>query len=378
VRRKWRWLLGGVLALFALVLVIKAQRGESAPAPPASLALTTLRDAALAAAGPLAHWAAHKLAAPVAADLPVAQSAAAPGTQAAAPTTWDLCGVGHMPKPRAAAASAQETWLALPEPLGEQAIQVAAERTLAKLPNAGPRGQLLALLMQGADAAELAALARSSRDPVAMRWAVAKCSTSAQTACGGLSARDWVRLEPDNAAAWLTLWAAEPAADDEVMAGLRASTRHQTHQRSLSATLLEAVPADVPPYLQALLVAAVIGTEAAMQDSTGSQLLKRCKSPLLPGTAQQAQCEFVADLLTSCGDGWNDHLVGTALGKRLQWPKERIQALEAEHQAFVNAAMPWDADPQRWSCVQVEPMLAMQRDIPRLGEYAAWQRHMKP
>jgi hypothetical protein len=294
-------------------------------------------------------------------------------------TYWDLCGVGRVPVPAGTSptASVADSWHGLPAPMGDTALEDVRRRMLALLPNAGPRDQLLALIWRGAGAGEIANLARSSGDGLVMRWAVARCQAAPASECNGLSSRDWAKLEPDNAAAWLTLWADEPTADAEVMAALRAGVRHQTHEQSLTAAMLAAVPPDVPGYVRGLLAVEVMGIQAAMGDRTGADLLfRRCRAPLLPDSPQRSQCDLVAQLLVERGDSFRARSLGLSLATKLAWPVERLRALRVSHEAIAAAAAAAVAGPQPLSCGTLEPLLATLSQAPQLGEFAAWQQHL--
>ncbi|HZF78146.1 MAG TPA: hypothetical protein VEZ89_00005, partial [Rubrivivax sp.] len=117
----------------------------------------------------------------------------------AATTVWDLCGIGKLPVPRGTSASAAANFN-LPPHLGAIPSAELYERTLAILQKGTPRQRAAALVLnldpalaEGA-AAQLAELALSSRDPVVLHWAWARCHW--KRPCGSGLARAWTRIEP--------------------------------------------------------------------------------------------------------------------------------------------------------------------------------------
>jgi hypothetical protein len=165
--------------------------------------------------------------------------------------------------------------------------------------------------------------------------------------------------------AWLT-WASDPAVnalanEEAISAGLRQSTAYADHLHALAGALLNAVPADVPPYLQLNLAVEAIGMQAAVGMNYMQFMFKRCKPPWPTGTDRQAECAQLAELMVKHGDSLMSHMMGTRLGELAGWPAPRVAALLAEQATL----------PQPLSCAVVQPLLKQIVDAARVGEMAA-------
>jgi hypothetical protein len=270
---------GALLALLAAVLVwwwmrsgpvAGQQAAVAGPAASAAVATPSAEDTARRAQEPAS--ASAVLAAKVKSlsvsgansDVPTSGADSTSG----APTHWDLCGVGRVPIPKAApsgrlsAASAAlqasiEKYAAqhgipaeLPPHLGDEAVSQLLERTIQVLAQRGPRGLALASYLARPESPdELVQKAERGTDAVVARWAVASCKRVQGAHCESRAARAWVRLDPNNAAAWAALLEVEPQAESEVMVGFAASKHFNLYERWITAEFLSAVPADAPEYL---------------------------------------------------------------------------------------------------------------------------------
>lgn len=255
------------------------------------------------------------------------------GARAAA--VWELCGIGRMPVPRAAATSALDPMTNLPEHLGRDALDAARGPLLAALDGGGVRERAAAVMLRDSPAARyrpqqsLTTLQHASTDPVVAAWAAARCSASDR--CSAADLERWSELEPDNMAAWLALLAGKPPLQRESgSVRLLSATRLHMHFGKLLQTVLQAMPADVLPYLQMGLWIEVIGVEAALALPPMAPLFALCKPAPEPGSARQAECTALAATLMQRSDS----LVGASIGIRIAelggLPKARAQALRAE------------------------------------------------
>lgn len=305
-------------------------------------------------------------------------AAPAPAVAASAPASvaqqyWDLCGVGRVPVPPGLSASSPDMGGLnnLPAPVGVHAATEAMVRMHAALPGQGPRGQALALLMDGAPLEGLVKLAKETADPAVLQWALMKCHDQPEKgACADLSPRALTRLDPNNAMAWLLLAAREPKAEAEWWAGIRASKRIVSHASAMSAAAWNAVPADVPLYLRLPMAEFVIGMEAALPDPTLFVAFKSCRTPL-SGQRQQ-NCAALAELAVATGNTLGLRGLGIQLGELAGWPKERTQQLRSETDRLVSVLVNATGnDPQPFSCASVARMGQWVQQRHAEGELAA-------
>lgn len=267
-------------------------------------------------------------------------------------------------------------------PLGDDAQNTARNRTLAALSASGPRGRAMALLWQGPASAELVSLAQQGNDPAVYSLVLGRCELPGGSAdCKNLSAQEWVRREPKNAAAWLHLAAsgvapgAASVAEADLAAGLLQSNVYSKHHGVLAAATLAAIPADVPAYVRFMLIVEAIGVQGGIPNSSMFGAFKRCKPAAGTAPARQSECDHVANLLVHHSDSLNAHQVGTRVGKLLGWPQAKVAALEAEETQMTNNQMAALLSPQPLGCAVVEPLLAVARNSPQQGEMAAWRAY---
>lgn len=378
--RRWR-LAAGALALVLLLVLLAAlwwwsrPAAEPAPAPPQASAPAT------GAPLPPAHPQPEPPSAPSGrAPAPQVAGPAAP----AGPAVLDLCGVGRLPAPPLVPGSESHAH-DLPTPLGRDADDALRPQLKATLQAQGARGQAAALLLAPdllADAAlrrrsatTLAALGRESGDGLLIHLALALCRWGGPADACGVSARDWVRAEPANAAAWLALAHDEPGARAEALAGLQQARRHRLHYGALTALMLQHWPPGQPEYLQLVQSFQMVNMESVLSVGAlaGALALRDlCPGDLAPGSAGREVCDGVVRQLTERADTLAARGQGIALARRLGWPPEVVRAMQADHDTLTAAVLPpLTGDEQPYGC----PALAARRrhlaEVARLGEVGA-------
>lgn len=356
-------------ALLALVLVAAVGAWLALPLGSVGTLIAPVATAPAVDREPrLKHQDAHAPSVPSAPSAPAAPvalpasasaaTAAAPASSAVGDSYWDLCGVGRVPQPPGSKASdiGPDALQNLPTPIGTDAALDAMVRMHAALPGQGPRGQALALLMEGAPQDALVALAQSSADPAVMQWALLRCHDKPVAGgCASLSPRDLTRIDPDNAMAWLLLAAREPKAEAEWWQGLMAATRVSNHAGAMAAAAWKAVPADAPAYLRVPLVVQVIGIEAALPDPTLAVVLRSCRPPQT--ARRQAECAALAELMVASGETFTHRSVGIRLGEFAGWTKDRTQALRRDTNRLMSVMTDTVfTDRQPFSCASVDRM----------------------
>lgn len=292
---------------------------------------------------------------------------------------WDLCGVGRVPVPPGMAASGVDGSAELPAHLGGDAQVVARQHLWSALESGGLRARAAAAAWQGfwrersSGNPALQALARGASDPVVLSWALAQCRE--WKACEGLSPADWARLEPDNAAPWSMLLDKAPPERAEVIQGLARSRRYQLHYGVLAGTVQEAMPSDIPPYLQMNLVSEALAIELAMGMPPLQPLVALCRPAPPQGSAAHAVCDSLARVLADHSDTLLGLRIGLRLGEFAGWPIAEVQRRRAQADVLpTDAMMVMMGLAQPYSCRAVALQQAWMADLARLGELAAFRQ----
>ncbi len=291
---------------------------------------------------------------------------------------WDSCGVGRLPRPPGSTASGADLYTQMPAHLGADPTAAALERLVLALDAGNPRAQAAAVMLRGSDARgvaavpALAALAASSADPVVASWLLMRCGR--QAPCSPADAQRWADLEPDNLAAWLRVAEHEPARLAEVLQRAPHAKRFDLHQMAWLDTVLQALPADVLPYVQMQVWAVVVGVEAAIAIPNVGLLGVHCRAPLEPGSARQQDCAAIAQVLLAPSDNLIGRGVGLRIAERSGTPKAQTDAWRAE--MAVGQQRLWQSfDAQQpLSCkavTQTQAWLQLRKQLGELGALRA-------
>ncbi len=189
----------------------------------------------------------------------------------------------------------------------------------------------------------LADIAAVSNDAAAYALAVMACDTGYPARepgeCAQISARQWARIEPDNAQPWLYL-ASEadgqetPAQVAEALYRAAQAPRSDLHwerfARLLDSEFLRGQSAEVrTDVTRTVMAMAVAGRFAPL-----SAVLSHCTATTLADSNRRQVCDDLARLLTERSDTLVALAVGTALGERLGWSPARLEALRDRRSAF--------------------------------------------
>jgi hypothetical protein len=275
---------------------------------------------------------------------PVQQPAATPASPSARPpepaasaVVWDLCGVGRMPAPAGAQALEDDGMEKLPRHLGVDLAIAAAESMAAKLDTADVRSRAALVVLVGTDGqgrdrqAALSALASSSSDPVVAMWAADLCFDPAR--CDPPALARWVEIEPENAAAWLLWLEAHPEQRSAALQRLASARRFVTHEDMLLATALQAMPGNVPAYIEPALWSRIMGVAAARPIVQMQRAASLCRPPLAAGSELMTACARLAEVLAEHSDSTLARLTGARIGESAGWPAERVQAVRDRSRA---------------------------------------------
>jgi len=235
----------------------------------------------------------------------------------------------------------------------------------------------------------LARFAATTADPAAYAFAYRMCGTGPvrADACALLSAEQWARIDPGNAAPWQEVFAAAQARKDSSAAN-EALHRIATSQRSdqrffqLPGLVIQAGPPDdgLRNGVFVLTVEA-IGIQAAWAFPSYQTLTAACRRDALRDSNRRQTCESIADLLAEKSDTLIERMIGGSIGRQLGWPEERVERMRAELQAFVNSADAGARPHEAMGCETIERIKDDVRNKARLGEVGAmreWLAHKAP
>lgn len=377
------WWAAGAIALLLVVVVLALRlngRGDApaaqAHAPVGAQVHTPVGAQASASTTPSAPVARPTTPAPI----------ALPASNAADAAPWTLCGLGRVPRPPGGPTSASgfDALRALPAPLGEQALADARERTAAALATGNPRQRAAALLLRGFYAPgrerlapAVGALAVRGGDAVVTRWALTLCAAAGRgTDCGGLPARELPSLEPDNAAAWLALAESEPAAAAEAWPRALQARRFDMHDGAFTATVVPAVPPDLPAYLVVALGVEALGIDIALAPPPLGPLFAHCRPAPPDGSVAQRECAAMAGLLLDSADTLRDRRVGLRLAELAAWPADRLAAARTGVVRLAEAQAAWAPEPGL-DCAATDRYRRWFDDLGRYGEVRALQQRLQ-
>jgi hypothetical protein len=393
VTKPRRW---GAAAVVALLLAGVAgwwgRDGGAPTAPAVSVAAPSTAGPSGAASAPQSAWEAT-VAAGRTATLAHAAPVVASNATEAAPTSinLDLCGVGPVTIRRPPKGSKEESFDALPRPLGHLARAEAWTQVLATMeadPTERSRAAALVLRASGLLWAEpsllgpvslpdtspyvrqLAALAAHTRDAGVLRWALAVCDRGKDAAeCQALSVQQLVALAPDDGRHWLLLAAADPKRRSEA---LRRAANAPTvgSMPPLWPAVNAAIPAGLPPYITQDLLLMALGVGYGLPDGSLFGVVRDCERAR---GEDRTTCLALADALYLRGQDLMALGIGRVLGERLGWPAERVAAARAERYQLSAAFEPIATD-QPYTCTAVQRSNALLRDIAQFGEVATLRR----
>ncbi len=224
-------------------------------------------------------------------------------------------------------------------------------------------------------------LAVGSGDPAVYAMAVSACDTygdSAKGACEQISLKGWTQVDSDNAVPWL-LVAGKARAQKDAVAEANAfnhaskASKVDSYNFSLFAYAEPELPKDATPLERWWLAVETIGIEAAISMHQYEIATKHCSAVAVQDSEAQQECSDLAEVFVTKGTNLLDFKIGTNMGARAGWAKERVAALKQEGDALTQAlvqATPAGVDNQ-WTCSGVELGNAYIREAVQLGELRA-------
>jgi hypothetical protein len=211
---------------------------------------------------------------------------------------------------------------------------------------------------------ELLQLAVATKDPAILALAYIKCTKggediASQGACAQLNLDDWARADADNAVPWLQLAAkarreGDGTAEAAAMTHAAQAHQYQPYYWSVFPFAQTAMPQDATATERWILSTEVMGVEAAMP-APYQPLFQYCSREAQSDAAVHGQCNAVAELMVGKAATLVDLSVGKSLGARVGWPAERLDKLNQDLHASMQALSQLNtSDPkQQWSCDSV-------------------------
>jgi hypothetical protein len=302
--------------------------------------------------------------------------------------TVDICGFGNVPvdakDPFAAGryigeltSNASNRWLSALLNSGDIRARSAGLFLKDKLAGGGSG---LQIEEQTRDA--LVQLAVGANDPAIYAMAVYACNTYSDSAptgsCQQITLTTWAKLDADNAVPWLLLAGNAQAKKDaaaEAAAFSQAAKANKTdaYNFSLYAYSELEMPNDVTPLERWYLSNEVFGIEAATASLHYHVAGKYCTAVSMSDDGIRQQCDALAELFVSKGTNLLDLSIGTSLGARAGWSRDRVAGLTEERDALMQGiaqATPSSND-DLWTCDGVQRGNAYMGEWARLGEIGA-------
>lgn len=224
----------------------------------------------------------------------------------------------------------------------------------------------------------LAQMATTTRDPRVYALAFNVCGAMPNEAsCQRLSAEQWARLDPGNAAPWLfALDRAEQrrdmAAQNEALHRIATSARSDQHYFALSGLVLAHTPSDDAAMSAKLTLAVeMIGIAAAHSVPGYQGLTHACSGAALKDSNRRETCSAVAELFVAGSDTLIERSIGVRLGEKLGWPAERVDRLRGEFAAYTESVAAASVAGPPDACLGTARVLdGLARNV-RLGEVGA-------
>ncbi len=356
-----------------------------------------------------------------AASAALATARAAAGLKAAEPveSVLELCGVGRLnlplplPEHSAQTPRVRAAWEALPPALAEPARRQAWLRVQAAL--SAPRqtersraaswviqahgpafGQALqpasgqaetaattAALPSPAVAAavrSLARLARNSRDATVVHWALAACSREGQPSadCRRLSARDLVRLAPDDGMNWLRVagQAGAGTAGDAALNKALQAGRFGGATGQLAQLVDAAWPDDLPGYLRLDLLRGSLLFEAGLARPALEAAAALCSAQAMDRPGRRAQCDALARQMLAQGREGGVLDTVASLASRLAWSEADLEPLKRDEAALFQATASLLPADQPYACPVLDDTRNWVQSVAADGEVQAARRRL--
>lgn len=239
-------------------------------------------------------------------------------------------------------------------------------------------------------AQRLVDLAANSTDAVVYATAYLHCDRAAwmneqaKTSCARLSAAQWARIDPDNAAPWMhqaqtAAGAGDHAAVAEAFFRVSQARRNTDHQRVAAQALLANLPENTSEEAVAVIGDLFVGGDAAVPARGYEVLTSHCSAArlaFLGGDANRRQtCSDVADVLSQRGMSLFDLGTAIRLAKNGAWPVEKLTLAQSQLDELMRVAQSQIVGDSS-SCQGSKKAADYRRDWVALGEVQALRQRV--
>ncbi len=242
----------------------------------------------------------------------------------------------------------------------------------------GPEGgEGVALLDQ------LARLALATNDPVVYAVAFNTCRKRASGACALLSAEQWTRVDPGNAVPWMHVLEDARTRRDvqgeaEALYQVSVAKRFDTREFAipgLIAAIESAAPEGESDTVAVFeLALETFGMAAAWAMPAYQHLTQACRADALRDANRRQTCEGIATTLSERSDTVLPTMIGISIGRRLDWPMERVAGRRGEYEAYLSSTSDETTNiEQMFACGGMRTFLARFERQGEIGE-AAYMR----
>ena len=218
-------------------------------------------------------------------------------------------------------------------------------------------------------------IAFSTRNPQVYALAFKVCGGGARQegGCRMISARQWARLEPGNAAPWLFMLddgkGADRAALEDALHRMATATRSDLHPQAAAGALIDAAPPGEQPLLPVYeIVSRMMAVEAAVAVPAYQSVMAACQGEALTDANRAQACEGVATLWSERSTSLSERVLGVAMGRRLGWSSDRTDRLRGEYEAYVASLAGHSQAEVTASCLGLRRELDNVRQQARIGE----------
>ncbi len=260
------------------------------------------------------------------------------------------------------------------DPAREAALR---DRTIARLrARRDEYARVVGLWLAGGDPAPLVEAALATRDPKVYALAFQSCQRPGETstACASLSAAQWARLDPGNAAPWLDLL--EEAAARRDVPGIEESLfqighaeRNERRYFAPMIPVLDSVPDDDASLLDILsLIQQPLAVSTAAFHGL-APLTRICRGDALADANRRQACAAAADVLVDRSDSLLDMRMGAAVVANLTGSTVRGDVVRAAFDGWLKTA-----EIDLFDCGSVRRGLARLRGQAVVGEAGQLRR----
>ncbi len=222
----------------------------------------------------------------------------------------------------------------------------------------------------------LARMAVSSSDAGVYALAFHACGEGAAGpgACQMLSAEQWARLDPGNAAPWISILADVPSrkdrsAVDQALYRISVSRQSDSRFSAIPGAIVGTADSDDESMLAAWTVSVeAIGTMSAWTLRGYRPLIAECRGASLADANRRQVCAAIAELLVERPDSMLERSIGTSIGEAVCWPVDRIDRLRGELSAYAEAVVSTVQPGELSSCSALRRQVALIQQRSARGE----------